>query len=113
MTTIHQIGELLRSGVRPTEEETEDLKSLGGFVAEMYGRFMGGHAEHLTSAADLWSGGSRGGSRQRLGRVGSVDSGWLSCCSATSYSAFGDRPRGIVGRLRWAGHGRDGDGRPL
>jgi len=56
MTTLHQIGELLRSGVRPTDEETEHLKELGGFVAEMYGRFMGGHAEHMESASDLWSG---------------------------------------------------------
>lgn len=56
MTTLHPIGELLRSGVRPTAEETEHLKELGGFVAEMYGRFMGGRLEHLQSAADLWSG---------------------------------------------------------
>jgi|GEM_PF-2259418 len=56
MTTLHQIGELLRSGVRPTDEETEHLKALGGFVAEMYGRFMGGHAEHLKSSSDLWAG---------------------------------------------------------
>jgi len=56
MATLHNIGELLRSGVRPTDEETEHLRELGGFVAEMYGRFMGGHAEHLASPADLWSG---------------------------------------------------------
>ncbi|MBL8783386.1 MAG: hypothetical protein JNJ59_00685, partial [Deltaproteobacteria bacterium] len=56
MATLHNIGELLRSGVRPTDEETEHLRELGGFVAEMYGRFMGGHAEHLASPSDLWSG---------------------------------------------------------
>lgn len=56
MTTLHHIGELLRSGVRPTDEETEHLRELGGFVAEMYGRFMGGQPEHLTSSADLFSG---------------------------------------------------------
>ena len=56
MTTLHPIGELLRSGVRPTDEETLHLKALGGFVAEMYGRFMGGHAEHMSSASDLWAG---------------------------------------------------------
>lgn len=56
MTTPHPIGELLRSGVRPTAEETEHLQALGGFVAEMYGRLMGGRSDHLQSAADLWSG---------------------------------------------------------
>lgn len=56
MTTLHHIGELLRSGVRPTDEETEHLRELGGFVAEMYGRFMGGQSEHLSSSADLFSG---------------------------------------------------------
>lgn len=55
MTTLHHIGELLQSGVRPTEEETEHLRSLGGFVAEMFGRYLTGNREGLTSGPDSWS----------------------------------------------------------
>jgi hypothetical protein len=55
MTTLHHIGELLQSGVRPTDEETEHLKSLGGFVAEMYGRYLHGRADHLKSGPGNWS----------------------------------------------------------
>lgn len=55
MTTLHHIGELLQSGVRPTEEETEHLRSLGGFVAEMFGRYLTGGKETLSSGPDGWS----------------------------------------------------------
>ncbi len=55
MTTLHHIGELLQSGVRPTDEETEHLKSLGGFVAEMYGRYLHGRSDHLKSGPGNWS----------------------------------------------------------
>lgn len=55
MTTLHHIGELLQSGVRPTEEETEHLRSLGGFVAEMFGRYLTGGKDTLSSGPDGWS----------------------------------------------------------
>lgn len=55
MTTLHHIGELLQSGVRPTDEETEHLRSLGGFVAEMFGRYLTGGKETLSSGPDGWS----------------------------------------------------------
>lgn len=55
MTTLHHIGELLQSGVRPTDEETEHLRSLGGFVAEMFGRYLAGGKETLSSGPDGWS----------------------------------------------------------
>jgi len=56
MTTPHPIGELLRAGVRPTDEETEHLRGLGSFVAEMYGRYLDGRAPALLeSGSDAWA----------------------------------------------------------
>ncbi|MCC6622614.1 MAG: hypothetical protein IT385_15230 [Deltaproteobacteria bacterium] len=56
MTTPHQIGELLRTGVRPTDEEIEHLTSLGGFAAEMLARYLDGQKSmDLAGASDAWS----------------------------------------------------------
>ncbi|MFO0749647.1 MAG: hypothetical protein U1F43_28850 [Myxococcota bacterium] len=56
MTNPHQIGELLRAGVRPTEEETEHLRAVGGFVATMHGRYLDGRRpQAIDAGSDAWS----------------------------------------------------------
>ena len=57
MSEIHQIGELLRSGAKPSQEEAEQLSELGAFVAAMYGRYLHGTggADVLTSRTDSFA----------------------------------------------------------
>lgn len=57
MSEIHQIGELLRSGAKPSQEEAEQLSELGAFVAAMYGRYLHGTggADVLTSRTDSFT----------------------------------------------------------
>lgn len=56
MTSPHQIGQLLNAGVRPTAEETEHLREVGGFVSGVFERyFEGGPRETLESGSDSWA----------------------------------------------------------
>jgi len=56
MTTPHQIGELLRTGVRPTDEEVQHLTALGGFATEVLGRYLDGRPPaYLQAGSASWS----------------------------------------------------------